>query len=163
MERRHNETWPPRKPQNATARNAGESKPAKAKPNFSGEYVLDRDASKLEGGAASARGAVLRIDHYDPMIRIDAKFEFFDKTFAWSMQRTSDGREKINPSDPRNISSLRWDNDALLFTDRTTGPGAEVTMTWRYSLVDDEGRLQATEQIRGGGRDQDNIWIFARR
>jgi hypothetical protein len=36
-------------------------------------------------------------------------------------------------------------------------------MTWRYEIVDNGRSLQATEQIRGGGRDQDNIWVFARR
>jgi hypothetical protein len=158
MQRRRDESQPQH-----NARNTGDAANSPPKPNFSGRYVLDRDASKLQGGAASARGAVLQIDHYDPLIRIDAKFEFFDKTFAWSMQRTSDAREKVDPSDPRNISSLRWDHDALLFSDRTTGPGAEVTMTWRYELVDGDRRLQATEKISGGGRDQDNVWIFERR
>ena len=155
MQRRRNERLPQQ------TRTTGESTTSPPKPNFSGKYVLDRNASKLEGGAASIRGAVLGIDHYEPMIRIDAKFEFFDKTFAWSMQRTSDGREKVDPSDPRNFSSLRWDNDALLFTDRTSGP-VEVTMTWCYELVDSGRRLQASERIRGGGRDQDNVWVFNR-
>lgn len=157
MQRRPNERFP----QNTT-RKTGEPTSSPPKPDFSGKYVLDRDASKLEGGAVSSRGAVLRIDHYEPMIRIDAKFEFFDKTFAWSMQHASDGREKVDPSDPRNTSSLRWDNDALLFTVRTEGPD-EVTMTWRYELVDEARRLSATEQIRGGGRDQDNLWVFDRK
>jgi len=97
------------------------------------------------------------------MIRIDAKFEFVGQTFAWSAQRTSDGRERPEPSEPQNISSLRWDGDALLFVDRTDGAKTPVTMTWRYEMVDNGRGLQATEQIRGGGRDQDNIWVFARR
>ena len=157
MQRRRNERFPQQ-----SARTTGESTSAPPKPNFSGKYVLDRDASQLQGGAASSRGAVLRIDHYEPMIRIDAKFEFFDKTFAWSTQHTSDGREKVDPSDPRNTSSLRWENDGLLFTVRTAGP-SEVIMTWRYELVDEGRRLSATEQIRGGGRDQDNVWVFDRK
>jgi hypothetical protein len=158
MDSHPNEKWalPTRpKPDESTA--------ARPKPNFSGDFVLDRDASKLDGGAATARGATLRIDHHDPMIRIDAKFEFVGQTFAWSTQRTSDGRERPEPSDPRNVSSLRWADDALLFTDHTDGAKSEVTMTWRYEIVDNGRRLQATEQIRGGGRDQDNIWVFERR
>jgi len=158
MDSHPNEKWAP----SARAK-ANESTAARPKPNFSGEFVLDRDASKLEGGAATARGAILRIDHHDPMIRIDAKFEFVGQTFAWSAQRTSDGRERPEPSEPQNISSLRWDGDALLFVDRTDGAKTPVTMTWRYEMVDNGRGLQATEQIRGGGRDQDNIWVFARR
>ena len=154
MERRQNEKWD--KPKAAAPpKDTGRAKP---KPNFSGEYALDLGASKLEGGAATARDAVLRIDHHEPMIRIDAKFVFFDKTFAWSMHRQCDGRELTDPSDPRAMSSLSWDDDALVFIYR-----ADATTRWRYELQDSGRQLKASEQIRGGGRDQDNVWIFNRR
>ena len=97
------------------------------------------------------------------MIRIDAKYEFVGQTFAWSAQHTSDGRERPEPSDPNNVSSLRWDGDTLLFTARSETPKGNVTMTWCYEVVDGGRGLKATEQIRGGGRDQDNIWVFDRR
>jgi hypothetical protein len=151
------EKWAPATPK------PNQPQAARPKPNFSGEYVLDRNASKLGGGAATARGATLRIDHLEPLIRIDAKFEFVGQTFAFSTQRTSDGRERTEPSDPRNVSSLRWDGDELLFTDRSESAKGSVTMTWRYELVENGRHLRATEQIRGGGRDQDNIWVFERR
>ena len=153
--------YPKEKAPRDTALEPAPARVVPLRPNFSGKYVLDRHASKLEGGSASIRGARLNIDHYEPMIRIDAKFEFFDKTFAWSMQRASDGREKVDPSDPRNVVSLRWDNDGLLFTQRTTGKD-EVTTTWRYELTDGGQLLRASEQIRGGGRDQNNVWVFDR-
>src|SRR5689334_3836783 len=154
MERRQNEKWDkPKAP--AAPKDTGRGKP---KPNFSGEYALDLAASKLEGGAATARDAVLRIDHHEPMIRIDAKFVFFDKTFAWSMHRQCDGRELTDPSDPRAMSSLSWDDDALVFIYR-----ADATARWRYEIQDSGRQLKASEQIRGGGRDQDNVWIFNRR
>src|SRR5256885_1884315 len=140
MERRQNEKWD--QPKAAAPKDTGR---AKQKPNFSGEFALNLNTSKLEGGAASARDAVLRIDHHEPMIRIEAKFVFFDKTFAWSMHRQCDGRETTDPSDPRATSSLSWDNDTLLFVYR-----AEVTTLWRYELEDSGRRLKATERIRGG-------------
>jgi hypothetical protein len=158
MDSHPNEKWAP-----PTAPKANVSTGSRPKPNFSGEYVLQRDASKLEGGAATTRGAILRIDHHEPMIRIDAKFEFVGQTFAFSTQRTSDGRERPEPSDPRNVSSLRWDGDGPLFTDKSDTLKGPVTMTWCYELVDNGRRLKATEQIRGGGRDQDNVWVFERR
>jgi hypothetical protein len=154
MERRQNEKWDRPKTPTAPKESAG----AKPKPNFSGEYALDLKSSTLEGGAASARDAVLRIDHHEPMVRIDAKFVFFDKTFAWTMHRQCDSRELTDPSDPRAVSSLGWDDDALLFVYR-----ADVTMRWRYEIEDSGRRLKASEQIRGEGRDQDNVWIFNRR
>src|SRR6516162_5295920 len=36
------------------------------KPDFSGEWVLDRQASHLTGGASAMETGVLRIDHRDP-------------------------------------------------------------------------------------------------
>jgi len=39
----------------------------------------------------------------------------------------------------------------------------EMTIVFRYELLDDGRRLRAMERLRGGGRDQDNIWIFDRR
>ena len=157
MDSHPNEKWKPAAPK------PNQPQPARPKPNFSGEYTLDRGASKLEGGAATARGAMLRIDHHEPMIRIDAKFEFVGQTFAFQTQRMSDGRERTEPSDPRNVSSLRWDGDALLFMDRSETPKGKVTMTWRYEIADGGRHLRASEHVRGGGRDQDNIWVFERR
>jgi hypothetical protein len=36
-------------------------------------------------------------------------------------------------------------------------------MSWRYELLDGGRRLRAIEQLRGSGREQDNVWIFERR
>ena len=96
------------------------------------------------------------------MIRIESKFEFFDKTFSWSMHRAVDGREVADHSDPLSRSSLGWDDSALLFTVRSAGANG-VVMKWRYELADGGRQLNAVEQIRGGGRDQDNTWVFNRR
>jgi hypothetical protein len=42
---------------------------AEQKPDFSGEYVLNAQASALTGGAAAVRRAVLRFEHRDPIVR----------------------------------------------------------------------------------------------
>jgi len=75
----------------------------------------------------------------------------------------TDGREVVDGTEPATTSSLSWDGDALVFTDRTNATDAPVTMSWRYELDDSGRRLTATERIRGGGRDQDNVWVFERR
>jgi hypothetical protein len=43
------------------------------KPNFSGVYVLDREASRLSA-SASAMTATLRIEHRDPVFRCSGNF-----------------------------------------------------------------------------------------
>ena len=59
-------------------------------------------------------------------------------------------------------SRCYWDADSLVSEDRFGAAEAAVVMTWRYDLLSDGRHLRATEQIRGGGRDQDNVWAFER-
>jgi|SRR5712691_2630716 len=136
---------------------------AARKPDFSGEYVLNLQASALGGGAAAVRSAVLRIEHREPMVRCQAAFTFDGTSFNFALERESDGREVADGKDPPTVSSLRWDGDALVFIDRTGAADSQVTMSWRYELHDGGRRVTAIERIRGGGRDQDNVWAFDRR
>jgi len=135
---------------------------AEQKPDFSGEYALDCQASTLPGGAA-ARAAALRIEHREPAVRIEATLEFDGNTFEYSLERLTDGREVVDQAEGDTTSSLRWENDALVFVDRTDRSDSKVTMSWRYEPQEGGRRLRATESIRGGGRDQDNVWVFERR
>ena len=132
------------------------------KPDFSGEYVLNRQASPLEGGAASVQGAVLRIDHRDPTFRCEGEFSFEGTTSNWEFELTADDRAPAG-EEPPTTATLCWDGVALVFTMPIGAPDAPVTMIWRYELDDHGRRLTATERIRGGGRDQDNLWVFERR
>jgi hypothetical protein len=136
---------------------------AEAKPDFSGEYVLNPHASTLGAGADAVRSAVLRIEHREPMVRCQATFAFDSKTFEYSLERVSDGREVIDQKEPTTVSSLHWEGNALVFLDRTKGPDSELTMSWRYELLEGRRVLRAVEHIRGDGRDQDNVWVFERR
>jgi hypothetical protein len=136
---------------------------AEPKPDFSGEYALNQRASVLAGGAATVRTAVLRIEHLEPMVRCQGEFIFDGTSFDYTLERVSDGREVVDGKEPPTTSSLRWDGDALVFVDRTDAADAPVTMSWRYQLDEGGRRLTATERIRGGGRDQDNVWVFERR
>jgi hypothetical protein len=135
---------------------------AEEKPDFSGEYVLNPQASALAGGAATVRSAVLRFEHREPIVRCKGAFNFGETSFNYTLELVSDGREVVDGNEPPTTSSLRWDSDALVLVHRTDAADAPVTMSWRYELVDGGSRLTATERIRGGGRDQDNVWVFER-
>ena len=103
---------------------------AEVKPDFSGEYVLNPHASTLGAGADAVRSAVLRIEHREPMVRCQATFAFDSKTFEYSLERVSDGREVIDQKEPTTLSSLHWEGNALVFMDRTKGPDSEVSRRW---------------------------------
>jgi hypothetical protein len=131
------------------------------KSDFSGEYVLNRRASTLSAGAAGVQSAVVHIEHSEPVFRCSAKFATGSQTVLdYSFELTTDGREvALGEND---VSRLYWEGDALVSEHRTGTPEPLVTMAWRYELIDGGRRLRAIEQIRGGGRDQQNVWEFDR-
>jgi len=135
-----------------------------SKPDFSGEWILNRSASALSPGADAVRSGVVRIEHREPMFRYSATFVGDGKPLEVAYELRSDGQEVTAAQQgPPSVSSLRWDGDALIFTGRIGRGAGEVTLSFRYELLDDGRRLRAAEQLRGGGRDQDNVWIFERR
>ena len=123
------------------------------KPNFSGEYILNRSASVLGAAASSIATALLRIDHDEPRFRCSGRFATVADAFEFTFELFTDGREG---------STGHWQEDALITEFRIGTPEAPAVMTWRYELSDAGRRLRATERICGGGRDQDNVWEFRR-
>jgi hypothetical protein len=127
--------------------------------DFSGEYVLNRQASKLSAAAAGGvQSASVSIEHQEPHFRCQFTFIVDGKPFEGAFELVTDGREVTHMERGRlTVSTLHWDGDALVSTDRSEG-----TITFRYELLDAGRRLRVTEQIRGTDHDQDNLWIFER-
>lgn len=127
------------------------------KPDFSGDFVLNRPASTLSpAGAAQVQSGRLRIEHREPQFRCQLRFVFDDgKTFESSFELATKARD-VTQMEPG--ASLYWDGDVLVFTHRD----ATMTMTFRYELVDGGRRLHMTEALRGTDHDQDNIWVLDR-
>jgi hypothetical protein len=137
---------------------------AQQKPDFTGEWALNRQASVLSPVvAAAAQSGALRIEHHEPSVAGHLTIMLDGKPFESKFELLSDGREVVETNRGRRIvSRLRWDGDALEATWRIEAPDSEMTISFRYELQDGGRRLRATEQIRGGGRDQDNLWVFER-
>ena len=137
---------------------------AQQKPDFSGEWTLNRQASTLSPIVAPvAQGGRLRIEHHEPKFTAHQTIVLDGKPFESDFELLADGREVVTDAGGRRIvSTLRWDGDALVVTTRIHGPDGEVTISFRYELQNGGRRLRATEQLRGGGRDQDNLWVFDR-
>ncbi len=137
---------------------------AQQKPDFSGEWQLNRQASMLSPIVAPvAQSGTLRIEHKEPTFKCQMTIVLDGKPFETRYELLSDGREIVGTEQGRRIvSSLRWDGDALVATSRVEIPNGEMTITFRYELRDGGRRLRASEQLRGRGRDQDNVWVFER-
>jgi len=134
-----------------------------SKPDFSGEWILNRPASTLSPGADAVQSGVVRIEHREPVFRYKSTLVSQGKPLEVAYELTSDGREVAGPPQgPPSVASLRWDGDALLFTGRIQRADVELKISFRYELLDGGRRLRAVEQLRGGEREQDNVWIFER-
>jgi hypothetical protein len=137
---------------------------AQQKPDFSGEWTLNRQASTLSPGAAAVRSGGLRIDHREPLFRYKATLVTDGKPFEYGYELSTDGREVPSTQQGRQaVSSLKWEGNALVFTGRIQGTAdSETKVMFRYELIDGNRRLRAVEQVRGPGPEQDNLWIFER-
>jgi hypothetical protein len=130
------------------------------KPNFSGEWILNREASTLSPGADGVQSFVWRIEHREPMLRHHATGVTGSNPIEYAYELQSDGPALAPDTDG---ASLRWDEDTLVVMFRTKRPDRDMLIVFRYELVDAGRRLRATEQVRGTDHDQDNVWIFERR
>jgi len=134
------------------------------KPDFSGNWTLNLQASTLGPAiATSVRSGALRIEHHEPKIAVHLRIVFDDQPVDARFERATDGSPiaGLDHGLPSS-SSARWDGDALVFTDESHTPGGDIMIRFRYELEDEGHWLRATEQIRGGGREMDNVWVFER-
>ena len=135
-----------------------------AKPDFSGEWILNRQASTLSPGADAVQSAAWHIEHREPTFRHKAAFMTESNPIEYEYELLSDGREVVGTQQgARTVSSLRWEGNALVITFRTQLSDIETVISFQYELIDAGRRLQATEQVRRTDHDQDNIWMFERR
>jgi hypothetical protein len=137
---------------------------AEERPDFSGEWILNRQASTLSPGADAVQSAVWRIEHQEPTFRHKASFVTESNPIQWEYELLSDGREVVaTQQGATTVSSLRWEGNALVVMWQTRHSDGEMKISFRYELVDGGRRLRAMEQVRGTDHDQDNVWIFERR
>ena len=134
------------------------------KPDFSGDWRLNPQASTLSPQVAAAvQSGSLRIEHDDLNFKCRMTIVLDGKPIDKAFELPSDGRETAGTHEgTRIVSSLTWDGEVLLAAWRIELPNGEMTMSWRYGLEEHGRRLAAAEQMRGGGHDQDNVWVFDR-
>ena len=142
---------------------------AQGKPDFSREWILNRQASTVSVLAKAVQSGVVRIEHRDPTFRYQAAFmsasgplQYGPLPYEYELR--SDGREVgFIQQGLTTVSSLRWEGEALVATWRIQRVDGELRISSRYELIDAGRRLRAVEQVRGGLQDQDNIWVFDHR
>ena len=129
------------------------------RPDFSGQWNLNRQASTLNSGAAAVESGVISVDHLEPSFRYQLRLIADGKPVEYAYEGLSDGKEVAGEG---GVKKLCWDGDVLVFTGRAQSSDALWTISFSYELLEEGCRLRAVEQIRGDGRDQENIWMFER-
>ena len=64
---------------------------AQQKPDFSGDWRLNRQASVLSPAAAAFQSGVMRIDHREPIFRCQATYVADGKPVEYTFELRSDG------------------------------------------------------------------------
>jgi hypothetical protein len=139
---------------------------AQQKPDFSGEWVLNRQESTLPPPVSSVESGVVRIEHREPAFTFHRTYVIGGAPREAQFARETDGRELTEPGAVQGvttISTLRWEGPALLLAMRIKGPGFEASNDVRYELLNGGRRLRATEQGRSPQGDHDAVWIYDRR
>ena len=138
---------------------------AQARPDFSGDWVLNRQGSTLPPPVSNVESGVVRIEHREPSFTFHRTYVIGGTPRDAGFTRRTDGAEssETGPQGLVTVSTLRWDGTALVLAMRIKGSGFEATNDVRYELVDGGRRLRATEQGRGPQGNHDAVWIYDRR
>ena len=137
---------------------------AQQRPDFSGEWVLNRMASSLAAQSAAVESGVVRIEHREPRFRFERRFVAKGTPVETSYEIATDGSEQTRAD--QGITSkarLEWQGMSLLLTVHITTPKGVVNNIVRYELLDGGRALRAVEDVQGAVPEHHNVWVFDRR
>ncbi len=135
---------------------------AQSKPDFSGDYVLNKEKSKLQVRQfAELEKATVKIVHKGDSFAFNRVFTSKGKEDPLSYRLTIGDKELASEEDGmKQFSRLYWDADTLVFVTRMLAPRGEATNTVRYTLEDNGRVLRALETFRGPRLSYENVWLF---
>lgn len=135
---------------------------AQSKPDFSGDWSLNKEKSKLQlQQLSSMEKATVTVEHHEPLFKFRRTFTIEGKENSLSFELKTDGKEVERDEGARHlISRLTWEGDILVFATRIVAPQGEATNIVRYSLREGGRLLQAEEKFRGPVLSYDNLWVF---
>ena len=138
---------------------------AQQRPDFSGEWVLNRTMSSLQAETyAALESGVVRIQHREPAFTFQRTFVVNKQSLDASFETQTDGREIAAAS--RRLTSrsrLEWQGTSLVLTALINGPRGEVSNIVRYELLEGGRVLRAIEDLGGAAPAHHNVWMYERR
>lgn len=138
---------------------------AQQKPDFTGEWVLNKAKTQLQFPDITAidRGS-MEIEREGTVFKFKRVFVIGLEKDIFSYELTADGKETTTKEGKRKIvSKSYWEGDALVYDTKIDAPGGDATNVVYYRLKEDGQVLEAEEHFRGPNHKHDNVWIFDRK
>ena len=133
------------------------------RPDFSGSWKLNRQASALQAESAVVESGVVRIAHREPAFQFSRTFTVNGQAMNTEYEIRTDGQEIRRSEGPvSSRSRLEWQGNSLMLTALIDTPRGEVSNLARYEVLDGGKTLRVIEDLGGAAPVHHNIWIFDR-
>jgi len=110
---------------------------ATAKPNFQGDWKLNKDKSNF-GEMPAPNSMSQKITHEDPKLKVASKSSMDMGDFEFEANYTTDGKECVNTFMGNPVKSvLAWDGDMLKIDTKMSFNGNEMTMQDQWKITED--------------------------
>lgn len=141
------------------------SSSASQRPNFTGEWVIDKAATKIEAFDISRlESASFVIDHREPNFKFQRTWVLDGKKQLASYELLTDGKEvTLSNLGLGTYARLYWEGDALVFAARIGGADGDSTDTVHYRLTAGGSRLEADESHRSPSWNHDDHWVATKK
>jgi len=138
---------------------------AQAKPDFSGDYVLNKAKCQFQvQQAADLESGTVSIVQKGDSFKFSRVFTVKGKDDPLSYQLTIGDKEVAAERDGmKEFSRIYWENNALLYEVRMLAPQGEATNVVRYTLEEGGRVLRADETFHGPRLSYKNVWVFERK
>lgn len=133
---------------------------AAGKPDFSGEWKLNVDKSDF-GPMPPPTSQVQKIDHKDPVIKINTAQSGAEGDVVMDAAYTTDGKESKNNIRGAEAKSVaKWDGDALLIDTKLDFQGMEITLKMSMKMSEDGKSINSKTKIMTPQGDFDLASVF---
>jgi hypothetical protein len=131
------------------------------KPNFTGTWIFNAQASTIEGSAPSA--STFYILHDEPHFHLSRTHVFNGKSDTWSIDLITDGKHGVveHNSDYTARTRMYWEGSSLILDmQMMTKKGERATNLVKYCLTADGKRFIALERYEDATEKHLNKWVF---
>ena len=131
------------------------------KPNLTGTWIFNPQASTVEGSAPSA--STFYIKHDEPHFHLSRTHVFNGKSDTWSIDLVTDGKHEVVEHNSYYTARTRmyWEGSSLVLDMKmVTKKGERATNLVKYSLSEDGKTFIALERYKDSTEQHLNKWVL---